>query len=425
MKTIFGVNSMKKINSYIEKNIYNIIIIYLFIQPFLDVIAGISINILNINNFISPLIRLVFLFFSIYYLYFISKNKSFKIITSLIIIYILIFSINIIYIKDFSVLSYELKNTLNTFYFPIVLMLFTDALKNKTFDLKKIYYIYSIYLLLIFIPGILNIGFDSYAHSKVGTIGFFISANSIGNILSILFPLVLIYRKDRNRIVNLILLLITLYVFFSMGTKVPILSLFIILLILFIYIIVKLAKNKNYKKLSAIFSIIVLVIFMTILIVPKTNFYKNIKIHLDFLEVSNPVFIFSDVKLIDHFIFSQRLTFLNNSYNSYKESNLMTKIIGIGYIENYSKDNLSLKMIEMDYFDILLRHGIIGFILFFIPVIYALKNNTFKFDLNNIMINTSIFLIFILALFSGHLFITPSTSIFIPVIFNLKNSNKI
>ena len=56
---------MKKINKLIEKNIKNIILTFIYIQPILDLIAGITQNILKINITLSSIIRLLFLFFFI------------------------------------------------------------------------------------------------------------------------------------------------------------------------------------------------------------------------------------------------------------------------------------------------------------------------------------------------------------------------
>ena len=94
---------------------------------------------------------------------------------------------------------------------------------------------------------------------------------------------------------------------------------------------------------------------------PKTNFYKNIQVHLDYLEVDNIFEIFTESELVDHFIFSQRLTFLEKKHELYKDASVYEKIFGIGYIKN----NKQTKMIEMDYFDIYYSHGLIGFSLFF------------------------------------------------------------
>ena len=120
-----------------------------------------------------------------------------------------------------------------------------------------------------------------------------------------------------------------------------------------------------------------LVLLPRALLILKYNFYKNIKTHLKFLKVDNIVDVFKDEKLIDHFIFSQRLSFWKKTNQIYKDSSLSEKILGIGYISNYSTDNVSMKMVEMDFVDIFYRHGIFGFILYFYSfvgiIIYIIK----------------------------------------------------
>jgi len=76
------------------------------------------------------------------------------------------------------------------------------------------------------------------------------------------------------------------------------------------------------------------------------------------------------------------------------------------------------KVIEIDYFDILYKEGIIGFIVYFTPVIYILikiiKNTKLNFEnVNNL---GTLLLIFLIALFQGHIFITPQASIFISLL---------
>ena len=64
---------MKKINNFLDKNIEKILLIYLMLQPFLDVIAAISLNHFHINNMISSILRLLFLVFCVYYLLVLNK----------------------------------------------------------------------------------------------------------------------------------------------------------------------------------------------------------------------------------------------------------------------------------------------------------------------------------------------------------------
>ena len=104
--------------------------------------------------------------------------------------------------------------------------------------------------------------------------------------------------------------------------------------------------------------------------------------------------------------------------NNYNNSNTLQKIFGIGYIENYGTDNLNLKTIEMDYYDILFRNGIIGFILILLPLILIIIKIVKNLKYNELTFNLTIstILILILSLFSGHILIAPSVSIYVIII---------
>ena len=415
---------MNKVNKIIEKNIKNIILIFLYLQPILDLTAGITQNILKINITASSIIRLVFLFFCIYYTLILDKTKEKKkniLLTTIITIYTTIFSLITIKYKSTNALSYELKNTINTFYLPIILITLKNIFKqyNIKINIKNIIYIYMTYIILILIPNITKTGFQSYAIAKEGSSGWFTSANATGNILSILLPIIVLYLiKIKNITKTLIITTTTLYVFLSMGTKVPILSLIICLLATILYYITKWIKNKEKTKILITTITTVIITTTSILIIPKTTFYKNIQIHKEYLGFKNYTEILTNYEILDHFIFSQRLTFLKNTNKNYIKSNIPQKIFGIGYIENYGTDKVSTKTIEIDYAEIFYRNGIIGFIIFFsilIPnIINNLKNK--EKSITNTELKTSIILILLLSLFSGHILVTPAVSIFVAII---------
>lgn len=415
---------MNKVNKIIEKNIKNIILIFLYLQPILDLTAGITQNILKINITASSIIRLVFLFFCIYYTLILDKIKEKKkniLLTTIITIYTIIFSLITIKYKSTNALSYELKNTINTFYLPIILITLKNIFKqyNIKINIKNIIYIYMTYIILILIPNITKTGFQSYAIAKEGSSGWFTSANATGNILSILLPIIVLYLiKIKNITKTLIITTTTLYVFLSMGTKVPILSLIICLLTTILYYITKWIKNKEKTKILITTITTVIITTTSILIIPKTTFYKNIQIHKEYLGFKNYTEILTNYEILDHFIFSQRLTFLKNTNKNYIKSNIPQKIFGIGYIENYGTDKVSTKTIEIDYAEIFYRNGIIGFIIFFsilIPnIINNLKNK--EKSITKTELKTSIILILLLSLFSGHILVTPAVSIFVAII---------
>ena len=354
---------------------------------------------------------------------FIYKKKKLIIYYVLILIYFVLHIIVLyVYQEPFNFLG-ELQYTLRTFYFPLIFVsLFT--IKNELrINTKIIVNTLILYIILIFIPTIFHIGFKTYNISKEGTLGFFNSANEISAILSLGTPLLIFYlMESKNNIKKVLLFLIYIYVILSIGTKTPLLSLFISIILIFLWSIYKLLSTKKYNKafllsLGLAISVSVLIIF-----IPKTNFYKNIKIHLDYLGIEDATEIMDRYELIDHFIFSQRLSFLDNKSQIYKNKSLCEKLIGIG---NYN-DGKEIKAIEMDYFDIYYSNGIIGFILFFSPILLIfvkcfslLREKTFQ----NYVKNICILLIVVLAFFTGHVLVAPSVAVFITAIL-LLNSKK-
>ena len=257
-----------------------------------------------------------------------------------------------------------------------------------------------------------------YEITKKGSIGWFYTANEVGAIISILMPFYLneIINKKNKPIIFLSIIII-FYTLTTMGTKGPLLSFGIILIYYFIKYYKKIIKEKKYKALGIMTTSFIIVILALIMIIPKTTFYKNIIIHLDFLKVEK-ISDFKNPKIIDHFIFSQRLTFLNNTVKIYNKSPISSKLLGIGYIDNYGTDQVSMKMIEMDYFDILFRQGIIGIVIIFGGIVMMINKKKRTKKINDVYL-LSLFLSIILALLTGHVITSPSVSIYVALIIDL------
>ncbi len=406
-------------NNFIKKNINKIITIFLLLGPILDLLTGICLHYFKINLTIGIIIRVLFLLFICIITLFTFKKKKILIPYLIIGIYFIFYIIGTFLYKDKSIF-FEIQSLVKVFYFPIMLISIY-SFKDKINISKKVFYIIFItYLVSIFIPLLFGIGYKTYEITKVGTLGFFNAANEVGGIISILTPIMFILLlKENNKILKILSVLIYIIVILMVGTKTPLLTLLITIGLSLIYLEINYLKKKMYKKI--IISILVVLIGLSSLIVilPHTNFYKNIKTHLDFLEVEKITDVFKDEKLVDHFIFSQRLTFLKNRNKLYEKSNIYQKLFGIGYLDNGHE----VKMIEMDYFDIFYSHGIIGFIIYFITTIYVLIKNRIKDKLTyeKYMYKTSLLLIILLSLLTGHIITAPSVSlIVVMIIFNEK-----
>lgn len=423
---------MKKINTLIDKNMNKIVVIFLFLQPIVDVVTAIMLHIFKMNFTAGIILRILFLLFMVYYLFFVNQNKDKKkslLYIMTIIIYIILFSIHIIYTKNVGVLGSELKNVAKTFYFPILLVCIYEMFKTKKNIIKPRFLnnLFIIYGSLVLIPNLLGVGFDSYTVTKSGSIGWFYTANEISAILSILMPIfIYIILEKKNYFLTILSGIILLYILTSMGTKGPLLSFLIIAFYYLVKYIYYNFKRKKYKLITITGVVLIGLLSICILLLPKTNFYKNIVVHLEFLEVKKASDIIKSPKVLDHFIFSERLSFWGKTHAIYHDRDIASKILGIGYLNFNSQGDM--KMVEMDYIDIFYRHGIVGFLIYMSGFFYMILKVVKKY-FNNAAINNrnkivqaymlSIVLSIILSLLTGHVILSPSVSIFVALILNL------
>ena len=297
------------------------------LQPVLDLITGLCVNVFKIDITLGIIIRMLFLFYIMFTTIFIYKKKlSFYIYLS-IFLYSILYLIGIIIYKD-GVVFNELQGLLKALYFPIILISLYDLKDEYRVSKMTLFTTLIIYLIFILIPNALGIGYATYKITKAGSLGFFNSANEISGILSLLTPTMFIIIKDlKNKLLKVIIPIIYLIVILTIGTKTPLLVLFITIGFSFLYYIITCIKKKTYKPIFIASTTILVGICSLLLILPKTTFYKNIEVHLDYLEVDNILDIFKEKELIDHFIFSQRLTFLEHKAATYSEATLYENIL--------------------------------------------------------------------------------------------------
>lgn len=411
---------INKINQFIEKNIILIFTIFLFIQPILDVITGVMLYYFDLTFTFSAIIRIIFLIFCCYYILFVGEFKLKKILY-IIFMYCIFFIFGNIIFKDSNNFVIEVKYLLNNIYLSVMLLFIFKILRNNKINEINLFKILMIYLILVFVPNLFNIGFDSYAYSKTGSVGFFYSANAVGSIISILTPLLISYLIIKKKNIELVIfLMIYFYVLLTLGTKAPILCAGIIFIYYLILYIVNLFKNKKYTQIGLSIILIIISIICLIKIIPLTPFYKNLVIHLEFLKIES----FTDLltfENIDHFILSSRLSFFKDTFNIFMESSIYQKLFGIGYALNGKQ----LKIAEMDYLDMFIHQGIIGFIViysvYFVCLFRIFKSYFKKIRMNFFNIRKSSMIISILisilcALLTGHVLATPAVSVFVALL---------
>lgn len=410
---------MKK---FIKKNISKIISIFIILSPIIDVLTGICINTFNVNFTFGIVFRIIFLLFVVYVSLFVYRKKQLLLPYTMFLLYFAFYAIGILLFNDNFLLN--IQGMIKVYYFPIIFLSLYYIKDYFKISKMTLFSSLTLYLTFIFIPTVLGIGYETYEITKAGTLGFFNSANEISGIISILTPIMfIIIFRSKQSIPKIVLLLMYLVVILMMGTKTPIIALFFTIGISVGYLLLKGLKEKNYKNLWISICSIIVLLFGIALILPKTNFYKNIETHLDYLGLNNVFEVFTDDHLVDHFIFSSRLSFLKDKAVLYKLAPLYQKAFGIGYTHKGKET----KMIEMDYFDIYFSHGLMGFFVFFMITLYILHKILEKTNMKNYeywMIHTSLLLIIILSFFTGHIITAPSVSLVSVIIILLLTKTK-
>ncbi len=372
------------------------IIYYLFlILPFIDLITSFTERINGNIVSIGTIFKGILILFSGIYILFITKSKYKK---KSIIYYLLlsIFSIIHILIGNNSYVS-SVTQLIKFMFLPIIfifLLNYNDDYKISYIEMKKILK-YNVFFILttILIAKLTNTGFNSYSDTvTTGVVGWYYSANEISGIITILFPL---FLEDilKNNKYSFILVMYVIFMMMMLGTKTPLLGVLISLIALFIHILLKDKNKKNIFK-------IVFFISYTVILFFNSSYLSNLNSGR-YISTTNAVF-------------SSRDIYLNNTTREYINHNLEEKLFGLGSTNNKVLE----KYVEMDFYDLLYRYGIIGFIIFMIPFFkivlkmmeYALSHlNNYNYDKMILILITMLSLL--IAFFAGHILSAPAVSI--------------
>ena len=215
---------MKKIHQFMKTNFSLLLIVFLYLQPFLDVITAIFLEVFHIHFTIGMIFRFLFLLFVLYSVVFIFQKKRCLVYYVLVLLYSICYMVMLYSTGGDSFLFSELQMLLKFFYFPLLLTSFYFIKDSIVISEKIIIRLFCIYLLFLFIPTLTHTGFQSYDVTKGGSIGWFYSANEISAIMAILFPIFISgFSNFKYKFYKILFLIIYLVVMLTIGTKVPLL----------------------------------------------------------------------------------------------------------------------------------------------------------------------------------------------------------
>jgi hypothetical protein len=412
----------------------NIIILFIIMQPIIDIITGLTIEYLNITITFGIIIRTVFMLFLVI-LGLIKAKGKYKI--GMYIYYALLFMymvgnlINYYMCNGTSLIFVQIKGLIKNFYLPIIIVALIPIFKEYkiTIDRKVLVTTLMIYVCTIFICSIIGIAFPTYkVGDKAGTVGLFYSANEIGAILCLLSPfLVMEVINQKLTIKNVILCLLYVYAVLQLGTKVPYFGLIILIVDIIMICIIKAKqqKDKSFYKKSGMFFVCLIAVYLVTGLTPVgtnlTKIYGNIfLVTTDTFsgDNSSPIEVtefenFEEFKTVS---VSERNDYLTANKEKFINSNLLSKLIGIGFTDTVDGQLQELKLSEMDFYDILFCNGIFGTIMFAAPLLYCVIELILHKERITAELVYSMAMTVVVALLAGHVLVSPAVSIYVAII---------
>ena len=414
----------------------NFIYIYLLLLPIIDVITSLMTRFGDFRLSLGMVVKGLTLLFSVLYIVIWSKSKWRK--KSILYLFIL-FAYFIIYILCKSEIwltgNYlnEIMNSFKYFYFIVMLLgvinIFDDYKIDNDF-IKRVFLIFSImYTILLLVPAITNTAFSSYNTDLIGgDNGWFYAANETGaiTVLLLLGTTYLLNNKKKWSILCFIPILLSISL---IGTKVSYMGMILAVITIIIF---NLLINKKEGIISSLLLLLVL-----IGVCNYSPAMSNLEEHNQRIEDEKKSEIVIPKKL-DNYIHNEALArlvklglngreeFFLNNVDIYAETSIEDKLFGLGWSNCDSEETCDYynKMIEIDYLDVYFRYGIVGFIIYFIPIIYTF----IIFFKSKKELQSYYYFIFLLigllvSSIAGHVLSAPAVSIYLVLIIYMLNNS--
>ncbi|OPD56973.1 O-antigen ligase family protein [Bacillus anthracis] len=447
------VTKLKQTDNYFP----HFLLLFIVFQPILDLLTSFSIYVLHMSATVGIVVRFAFMLLALGYLLLHHKQQGAK----KYILYLCLFGIvlaiglvNNLMIKSPVSFGEEVKFIMKSVY-PIVLLfgyiIALKELKNNGFAFHKIitYFLYATLILSVSIIAAMATGtdFPSYPNSKIGSRGWFFAGNDLSSIFAIMFPIVVLYSVHKttsfSKVYYWIPTVLAMYASIMIGTKVGYGAIVITLgiTLFFLFIEYMMHRKKEGKGFTYLVNTIVAAVVLGGLLVltPQTPIAKNMSIHLQIYEYKKSVQDEKDrkegkvVKEEEHkqgeltdsemksLIYSDRDKFLKVYKQYYKEAPLSQKLFGMGYAGNYTT---KMKLVEMDFHDLFFAFGIVGFLMYLLPLLYfgikifirLITNFKKLFSVKHMLLASTLVLSLGIGFMSGHVLTAPAVSIFFVVI---------
>jgi len=229
-----------------------------------------------------------------------------------------------------------------------------------------------------------------------------------------ILPITLYNLTKRANAINLIANGLIVYSLLSIGTKTSIIAVSVALGAMLLYALISMFKTKSMFS-KRLFTFAAIICVFVIIIMPHTasynHFVKRINQNFD-IDASLTE---QNKEHVSQFLYNGRNEYLDAQKELFKNTSTLEKLFGFS-IQNRIKgeDGINYKLIEMDPFDITISFGMVGTMLYYMPIVLSIVlfiNKLIlkkKYTEKNICIFTSIILILCISTIAGHVLLSST-----------------
>ena len=425
-----------------------LITIFIVLQPVLDFLNSLAIRFLHMDLTVGMIVRILFVGVAGGYLLFVYNGKGRKLFVGSflgICGYGALFLAGTVARDGFGVLFTNVKMFVKMYYFLFVLLFFMARYVKDRYVVedKTLSLVFFAYGASIFLSAITNTSFATYDYGE-GFCGWFYAGNEIGAIICALAPIAFLFAMRARKHVVYKVLTFFLFAFASVyiGTKVPFgACLLTVVFFMVLYLVFALRKKI---KLAPLMQVLCVLLCMTVLLFAQSPLYKNTGFFtgenyenhvenppeetpepgeeedpgLDFSPHGNKLFRTAN------WLLSDRLVVAAPAFEAFGEANVYNQLFGMGYAFGTSGGKTFQSLIEMDFFALLINQGILGLLLYMIPLAlfaWFCIRNLFKRSAsveeqeNKVAYTLSVLLLIGCACLAGHVFTAPAVSIYLAI----------
>lgn len=375
-----------------NKVLNKVLAIFLLLNPLLDVSSFFGLP-------ISILFRSLFLLIVIFYL--IVRKKELVALCILFLFSLIQIGYQIAFLNDS--LLFTISTILKFLYLPVTLLFF----KNFDFSYNKdnlCLIILILYLGIYLFSYFFKIGVNNYlpTEGKKGFRGVFSSINEFSAIVTCLLPIVVNSLKEKRHLVLCIILLVcSLLCSFFTGTKILTAGVVFATFYLLWQYRMMFFRLPKVKKIGLTCALLFLIVFGGFFFT-KTRTYQNMLVQQNFFKVKQIV----SLEFVNKVLFNNRFQFLQDNYSYFHKQTILKKIFGIGLQDN------QVKLVEIDFCDILFRYGCLGLIVFSSFLFITMKKEKVS-SVDRIVQ----FLFLFISVTSGHALLAPAVVIYFSLSF--------